>query len=312
MREDDGSHGHYRGTMTKIVVITGWDRSGSTIIASALGSAEGMVAVGEITNLWERGFAQDRQCSCGQPFSGCDFWGPVATTAFGDARHSVAARAAKAMTDLGNLQLVQRQLRGKSGVLDGSTEYGELMAQVYSAVAEVSGASVLVDSSKKPWHTAVAMGLDDFDVFALHVVRDPRGVAFSFQKQVQYDDEAAMARHSPTFSSLAWAYRNRLTEAEWGESSSYLRLRYEDFVRDPRSSLNDIFQMLDHKGPLPLNAEDELVLTPSHNIAGNPARFQTGTIRLRLDDAWREKLAPGTRRYVSALTAVQRRRYGYD
>lgn len=298
--------------MTKIIVITGWDRSGSTIIASALGSADGIVTVGEITNVWERGFGQDRQCSCGEPFSRCGFWSPVAAAAFDDTGEAVAARAARAMQDLGNLQLVQRQLRGKGDALTGSAEYGHLMAQVYSAAADVSGASVLVDSSKKPWHTAVAMGLDDFEVFALHVVRDPRGVAFSFQKQVQYDEEEAMARHSPTFSSLAWAYRNRLTEAEWGESSQYLRLRYEDFVSDPRSSLTDIFEMLGHAGPLPLNAEDELVLTPSHNIAGNPARFQTGTIQLRLDDAWREKLAPGTRRYVSALTVLQRRRYGYD
>lgn len=298
--------------MTKIIIITGWDRSGSTILASALGSVDGVVTMGEVTNLWERGFGQDLLCSCSEPFSACSFWQPVAREAFGGDIASVAKRAEFAMTRLGNTALAQRQLRGTSGVLDDSAPYAELLAQVYRAGAEVSGASVIVDSSKKPWHTAVAMGLHDFDVYVLHVLRDPRGVAYSFQKQVAYDGgDQDMARHSPTFSSLAWLYRNWLTESEWGDNPHYLRIRYEDFVREPRQTLLDVFAVIEEDLDPPLTAEDDLLLKPSHNISGNPARFHSGTIELRLDDAWRTELPAGIRRYVSALTTVQRRKYGY-
>ncbi len=298
--------------MTKIIVITGWDRSGSTILASALGSIDGVVAMGEVTNLWERGFGQDLLCSCGEPFSACSFWQPVASGAFGGDIASVAKRAELAMTRLGGTTLARRQLRGSAGTLEGSEPYAALLSRVYAAGASVSGASVIVDSSKKPWHTAVAMGLDDFDVYVLHVLRDPRGVAFSFQKQVAYDGgDQEMARHSPTFSSLAWLYRNWLTESEWGEHPHYLRTRYEDFVLEPRQTLLDIFAMIEEDLDLPLTTENDLLLKPSHNISGNPARFNTGTIELRLDDAWRSELPAGIRRYVSALTTVQRRKYGY-
>ena len=120
-----------------------------------------------------------------------------------------------------------------------------------------------------------------------------------------------MAQHSPTFSSLAWLYRNWLTESWWSERGHYLRLRYEDFVTQPRSTLGEIYQFAGLDLPVPLSDDDDLILEPSHNIAGNPARFRTGTVELRLDDAWRSKLPVATRRYVSALTARQRRRYGY-
>ena len=51
--------------------------------------------------------------------------------------------------------------------------------------------------------------------------------------------------------------------------------------------------------------------TKTHQIAGNPVRFQSGTLALRSDEAWRMKLSLTDRRAVTALTAPLMRLYGY-
>ena len=52
-------------------------------------------------------------------------------------------------------------------------------------------------------------------------------------------------------------------------------------------------------------------LEADHSVAGNPMRFETGTLHLRRDDAWRRQLADRDRRVVTALTAPLLARYGY-
>ena len=85
--------GDIAGMVVKIAVITGWDRSGSTILANILGSTPGVITLGEINNVWERGFGDDLMCSCEQRFSRCELWRPIAEGAFGVDLSGVAARA---------------------------------------------------------------------------------------------------------------------------------------------------------------------------------------------------------------------------
>jgi hypothetical protein len=301
--------------VTKVAVITGWDRSGSTIIADALGSTDGVISVGEINNLWDRGFGSNLVCSCEASFSECEEWRAIAEKAFGSDHQAVARQAAHAMEGMGNTWLVRRHLPmyeapGKEAA------YARLLAGLYEGVVEHSHARLIVDASKTPWHTAVAMELEGFEVYVLHVVRDPRGVAHSLGKNVRYDtdnDKAIyMDRHGVTFSSLAWVYRNRLTESEWGGSGRYLRLRYEDFVADPAASLRGFFDFIgEPELSVPFTEDGRLLLSPSHNISGNPSRFHHGPVRLRVDDVWREALPPAVAAYVRLITWPHMAHYGY-
>ena len=54
-----------------------------------------------------------------------------------------------------------------------------------------------------------------------------------------------------------------------------------------------------------------MTLGPSHGVAGSRTRFTEGRIELRLDDAWRSRLAQGPRRVVTAVTLPQLVGYGY-
>jgi len=301
----------------KILVIAGWERSGSTILANVLGSADGVVTLGEINNIWERGFGANLMCACERPFSECAVWRPIATAAFDEDRSAVARRAAAAIAPMGNTWLIRRRLPwlGRHQT-ERSTPYAELLAPLYAAAGDVTGARVLVDASKSPWHAAVAYNLDEFEAYVVHLVRDPRGVAHSLRKTVRYDADDTkdiyMDRHGVTKSSLAWVYRSRLIESTWRDKPRFMLLRYEDFVAAPRGA---VAHMLEWMGlpdlDVPFSAEDEVEVRLSHNVSGNPVRFRKGPVRLSSDEEWRTALPRATARYVRAITWPHMRHFGY-
>jgi len=57
--------------------------------------------------------------------------------------------------------------------------------------------------------------------------------------------------------------------------------------------------------------DERVELAVNHTAAGNPMRFKTGTLPLRVDEAWREGLAPRDRRLVTSVAWPMLRRYGY-
>lgn len=305
------------GPRPTLLLIAGWERSGSTIVANVLGSTPGVVTVGEINNIWERGFGADLQCACGEHFGRCPFWAPIGDDAFGAERPQIAARAAEIISRMGNTWLLRRRLPLLGArAADRGAPYAALLAPLYRAAFAHSGARVLVDASKSPWHAAVADGLGEFDVRVLHLVRDPRGVAHSLRKKVRYDTDddrsIYMDRHSATFSSLAWVYRGALIESTWGGTDRHRFLRYEDFVDDPQRHVAELLDWLGVPDARPtFHPDGSVEVLLSHNISGNPVRFQRGAVQLRQDEAWRTALPTLVRRYVEVLTWRPRRRMGY-
>ena len=64
----------------KILFISGWGRSGSTLLDRLLGQIEGFHSAGEIRYLWDRGLLDDRPCGCGQPVRRCEVWSQALTS----------------------------------------------------------------------------------------------------------------------------------------------------------------------------------------------------------------------------------------
>ena len=93
------------------------------------------------------------------------------------------------------------------------------------------------------------------------------------------------------------------------------RLRYEDFVDDPVGSLVHVTDLLG----VPLNPADlprvdggQVSLSASHGLSGNSARFVSGVVELRRDDAWTRAMPAGDRAVVTALTLPLLLAYGYQ
>jgi Sulfotransferase family len=180
----------------------------------------------------------------------------------------------------------------------------------------VSGARIVVDSSKTPSHGRILQSCRELDVHVVHLIRDSRAVTFSWQRKKLAGDVAGvyMTRFSPARSSLLWNGMNAAAEKLRAPNpANYLRMRYEDLVTAPRVTLRAILGMLDESDTqLPFLMNGKVALRPVHGFSGNPSRFDCGVVELRRDDEWRSKLGRTQWLLVTALTGPLLVRYGYS
>ena len=66
----------------RVVYISGWGRSGTTILDRLLGQLPGFFSVGELRSLWDCD-PSTRLCSCGHAIAECPVWSPSLSEAIG-------------------------------------------------------------------------------------------------------------------------------------------------------------------------------------------------------------------------------------
>jgi hypothetical protein len=302
-----------------VLFVGGLGRSGSTLLELILAQSPDVCAVGEVVHLWERALGGDERCGCGERFSSCPFWQKVGDQAFGGwsavDREEVLALKAQVDRTRHIPRLARRRLPEEE--LAPVRRYADLYVRIYRAAAAVTGASVIVDSSK---HASLAFALrwaPDLDLRVLHMIRDSRAVAYSWAKQVRrpevVDEEAYMPTFSPATVSALWTAQNAAFHL-LAARVPVTRLRYEDFTADPRGTVGRMRQFMglpDDAEALRVLDEPPVAPQPTHSIAGNPLRFSNEPIRVRRDEAWRSALPRRSRAIVSAATLPLRLRYGY-
>jgi hypothetical protein len=304
---------------TRVLYVGGLGRSGTTLIERVLGELPGICALGEVVHLWQRDIRDDERCGCGVRFSECEFWHAVGSKAFGGWErvdvHRILALQELVERTRHIPVLATTRRRDFSALV---VEYAEYYAKIYEAAAAVSGASVVIDSSK---HSALAHCLRhcaEIDLRVLHVVRDPRGVAYSWTKTVsrpETDGREEMTRYTPARSAVLWNAHNAAFGLLRQRGVAVRRVRYEDFLANPRGVVNKLaaFVGMDMSTEaLEFLGARSVHLGQSHSAAGNPMRFRTGEVELRPDEAWRRSLPPRQRALVGAVCAPLLRSYGYQ
>jgi hypothetical protein len=301
-----------------VLFVGGLGRSGSTLINRMLGQLPGFVSVGEVREVWERGFLRNHLCGCGQPFRQCPFWTAVTANAFGDLSPAGAERVLR-LKDVWDRHrfaplFVLPRLRPPAHRA-AIREYAACLGALLRAIAEVARARVIVDSSKTPAHLVALAELGNVDVHVLHLIRDPRAVAHSWRRTLRRPDahaaEEYFPRLHPARTALLWAGINVLLWWQRLSVRSYRRLRYEDLVRDPAPLAEVVGALGEPVSSLPDGWKGDVHLDVHHNIAGNPVKFQTGTIPLRLDAQWEREMPVGARLLVGAITWPLLVAYGY-
>jgi hypothetical protein len=123
-----------------------------------------------------------------------------------------------------------------------------------------------------------------------------------------------MTRYSPSRSALLWNAHNAAFGLLARRGVPVHRVRYEQFLADPRAALTDLAAY----AGVPVGGADlkfvgdgHADLGVGHSAAGNPMRFTVGRLALRRDDAWTVALPPRQRRLVGAVCAPMLRAYGY-
>ncbi|MDQ1364432.1 MAG: hypothetical protein QOE57_474 [Acidimicrobiaceae bacterium] len=306
-------------TKTNVLYIGGTGRSGSTVLAGAVGRYQSLVPVGELRYLWDRGLRQNQLCGCREPFRECPFWSDVIADAFGGFAAVDRVDAVGWLEDLDRLRFIPL-LAAPSAIRRGRFQrtleaYGDAVSRLYRSIATVSGARVVIDSTKDPAYAYLLAAAGVFDMSVVHLIRDSRAVAHSWTRahvrpeihwRVEY-----MKRRSPLRTALFWDGNHVLFEMLGRrDRPRYLRLRYEDFVRLPDASAAQVAAMADRTGP----GQDLVMRTDGgwpHSISGNPVRFQDGPLEIRLDNEWETNLGRRDRRVVTFVTAPLLKRYDY-
>jgi len=302
----------------KVLYISSVGRSGTTLMSLVLGQLPGFCDVGELWALWRPAFATGT-CGCGLFVRDCPFWLAVAKSALGqDYEHDGPELGRLHKRRLGTTRAanVWLHVRGLHR-LDDYDHYARGLEAHYRAIADQSGARVIVDCSDMPADGILASSLDSVELFVLHMVRDPRGVAYSWGKDINLtgNEGARGDVHGPGNAALRWSlnnlYTNRLLAPLVPGRSRVLR--YEDFVTDPRGVLSDLLAWLgEEPTELPLVADGRaVVLESTHSVFGNRLRFHRGTVPLRLDLEWQERMPARDRHVVTAVAAPYLRRYRY-
>ncbi len=304
----------------RVLALGGQARSGSTLVDRALGQATAFVSAGEVRYLWDRGLRDDERCGCGEPLrTACPFWRDVGEAAFGgwDRLDLDEVLDLRGHVD----RLARLPLLWTPGLSPSFARkvrrYAEYLGRVYPAIRSVAGDPVVIDSTMSPLHVLLLRQVVGLDLRVAHLVRDGRGVAYSSAKQIVRPEITERTVFMPTYrppdAAIRWETTNAMFEA-LARSVPTLRIRYEDFVRDPRAGLESLAS---HAGA-PLGPEDDglgrgdrLALGVDHTVAGNPMRFTTGEITIRADEAWRDDMPARDRRLVTGLTWPFLRRYGY-
>lgn len=301
----------------KILFITGFGRSGTTLVDQILGQVEGFHSLGEAQYVWDRGLERNLLCSCGVPFRECPLWGPLAGELAAGLDADALQRLARLRDRQGPVRTVARgAVRGRLPDRGDWERYRERTAALYRTIQRSTGSRVLIDSSKSPSHGLVLAGVPGVELYVLHMVRNPRAVAHSWRKRMVYDGSGGepmyMARLSLRHSALSWLSWNAAIELLWSRRTRYLLLRYEDFVARPRRSLEEVLALVGEDGAaLPFRGERTVELDTIHSVAGNPNRFATGRVEIRSDDAWKGAMRASRQLAVVFLTWPLLPRYGY-
>lgn len=273
--------------------------------------------------VWDRGFRKNQLCGCGEPFRSCSFWNAVFDREHGEQRlRNVVERATALESSVARIRhtplLAFPYLMPRS--YEASfREYVEIWDSVYQSVFAVSGKEVILESSKRPLYGWLASHIPSVNLKVVHLVRDSRGVAYSWQRKKRrpeiHDREAYMRQQEPVGVAVRWNARNLAAHAFNARGVPYRRVYYEELAARPAKVLNELRAFVngsvdaDNRVP-----EDKVNFTVprSHMISGNPIRFDGERVHVRPDMTWRREMKTADKWKVSLLTGPLLAGYGYD
>jgi len=300
--------------MSDLVYILAASHSGSTLLAMLLGAHPETCTVGELkaTSL---GDVERYLCSCGERIKQCPFWKKVSGAM---ARRGVPFDVTEAGTDFqANGTAYTRALlrplhRGPLAekIRDAAlwlspgwrTRLAEIQrrnAALVDALCEVSGARVIIDSSKVALRLKYLLRNPALSVRVIRLIRDGRGVALTYIEERGL--KMAEAAHE-------WRRSNEEAEHLLAgmDPSRWVEVRYERLCAEPERTLRRLFAFLGvdpSKGTLDFRSVE-------HHVIGNSMRLDRCS-EIRLDERWRSVLTAEDLRAFDAVAGKMNKRYGY-
>ena len=290
--------------------------SGATLLSFLLGAHPQIATVGEMNGLIAREDPEVYLCSCEQKIKECDFWNSIAS-AMRDRGFEFCVAHFDMQFGLGGPQAIQ-QLRVQSfrnSTLDSMrdtifqawpAERRRLKALVarneafIESVLTVTGKRVFIDTSKDNLRLNALHRYSSFDIRAIHLIRDARGVVASRLQRRRGVDAHEAARQ--------WAklhQRIQITLRTWPEAKR-IQIRYEDLCQDVEGTLERLYRFC---GVDPHFSVADFREAP-HHIVGNPMRL-SNLSQISLDERWRSFLTHEQLQEIQRVAGPLIDHYGY-
>ena len=296
-----------------VVFIVGKGRSGSTIIGDLLGSVPGVFHAGELWRFWVEGLTGRHTCSCSNPVRNCEVWSQViaevGATATGAQALAAPEATAQRLRQLFTFGGTARHLARPRRRRIETAKARELMTVMYRAMANAASARLIVDTSKWPLDPMLLTPSAEVTPIGVHLVRNPHAVASSWARVKHFPDTGEpMPQFGALHTAASWTARN--LAAEWSHARAtkpFVRIRYEDFVAEPRPVLDSILDLAGFEGTsASLFLDDRQArVHPGHTIMGNPSRFEHGAVTIGTQPQ------RSSSRIITWATYPLGKRYGY-
>ena len=210
----------------------GTGRSGSTILEILVGNTPGVHQAGELTHIFRDGVLRERQCSCGRAVSSCSIWAPVLGGFHTDRNAAEQCQRLHESIETHSRFPVTLLCLNRKATL---RRYRESNARLLCRLAESSGCSVVVDSSKYAGRALALSRAFPGKIYVLALSRSPAGLIRSFSKPQK--DEQLPKKLAGVLLYDAWVTLcARITAYVLGHA--VLRIKYEDLLNDPSTVLS--------------------------------------------------------------------------
>jgi hypothetical protein len=287
--------------MKTLLYISASPYSGSTLLSFLLNTHPEIVTIGHATG-WEFPPEETFFCSCGQPIENCPFYSEVR-------RRFDAERLPFDYRDFGNRYVLSRNAR-INRLLIGRLPFAahtpierlrDAIVQtapyvksrmdlqdranrvIFNTALTYNRSKVFVDNSHDPYRLKNLRRLSEFSLINVHLIRDPRGVAWSNMRHKNW---------SASTSSRLWLRRQRDIARIAGGKELNLILYYEELCHDPNTQLQRLYSTMG----LAFSPFEGDFKQGEHHILGNDMRLGRGAIST--NESWRVKLPLHDQRVV--------------
>jgi hypothetical protein len=308
----------------EIIYITGYGRSGSTLLDILLSQHSNIFGGGELFYALDIISDEDGLCSCGERVSTCKVWNSIA----GKISQWVDQRG----ITINHLRQLQKKVEPRSALINvllrrNWSQLKDDEFQLYDAFQNFffnelarhhNSVRYIVDASKSAARAAnrvlALKQVAGLPVRVIHLVRDPRGVINSAQKGKNKDLEKGVkskGKFLPMRAIIGWILANIIEaiNSKLKDPNNIMVIKYEDLVHHPRKTLKIICKFIEIDPEPILNTLGPAHLpVRGHSIGGN--RMRLG--KVKVDPRKSESKIPWYYHLVCIMLCWPlMRRYGY-
>lgn len=322
-----------------VAYILAASHSGSTLLALLLDSHPEICSVGEL-KVGVLGDLDSYLCSCRERLVDCSFWRNVRSEmqASGESFEFHEPNTDIRVTENRHLKrLLRPMVKGPFlewvrdvllWLIPAWHRHRRLIEQrnrsFIAALAKLSGAKVVADSSKVGVRLKYLLRDDTVNTRVVRLIRDGRGVALTYIHPSEFadarseemrgggtGDQDAHAALPMTKAAEEWVRANREAEELKArmDPANCIEIHYESLCLNTEETLNDVYRFL---GVSPIAADvirdiDEI----EHHIVGNGMRLDRDHT-IVLDERWRENLTDRQLEEFDRVAGSTNARYGYE